>query len=73
MDIKSRLKNKTTLIALLVAVITCIYSILSALGITPSVSQDTIVSIISALVTALCTLGILVDPTTPGISDKKDE
>ena len=72
MDIKARLKNKTTVITLLIAVITCIYSILSALGITPSISQDTIVSVISAIVTALCTLGILVDPTTSGITDKKD-
>lgn len=66
---KLRLKNKTTLMALVVAVVGGVYSVLSALGITPAVEQGTLMAAISAIVTILVALGIVTDPTTTGVSD----
>ena len=42
---KLRLKNKTTLIALIAALAALVYQILSAFGITPSISEDTVLEI----------------------------
>ena len=66
---KLRFKNKTTLMALIVAVVSGIYGVLSALGITPVIAQGTLMAAISAVVAVLVALGIVVDPTTAGVSD----
>jgi phi LC3 family holin len=66
---KLRLQNKTTLLALLTALVVFVYSVLSALGITPSITQEQAMNVVVALVALLGGLGIVVDPTTSGISD----
>ena len=66
---KLRFKNKTTLMALIVAVVSGIYGVLAALGITPVIAQGTLMAAISAVVAVLVALGIVVDPTTAGVSD----
>lgn len=66
---KLRLKNKTTLIALIAALAALVYQILGAFGITPSISEDTVLEIAGLAVNALCLLGIVVDPTTQGVAD----
>lgn len=66
---KLRLQNKTTLLTLCVAIVTAVYCILAALGITPSVTQDQTMNLVYAIITILCALGIVVDPTTAGVSD----
>lgn len=66
---KLRLKNKTTLIALIAALAALVYQILGAFGITPGISEDTVLEIAGLAVNALCLLGIVVDPTTQGVSD----
>ena len=71
MNWKLRLKNKTTLVTLTVAVITCIYSILSAFDVAISLTKDTATSIALAIISALCALGIVVDPTTSGVTDSE--
>lgn len=68
---KLRFKNKTTLIAMIGAVITFVYQILSLLGVTPKISQDTVVQLVSLIINVLVALGIVVDPTTSGISDSE--
>lgn len=68
---KLRFKNKTTLIAMIGAVITFVYQILSLLGVTPKISQDTVVQLVSLIINVLVALGIIVDPTTHGISDSE--
>lgn len=71
MDInwKLRLKNKATLAALLSAVVVFAYSALGAFGVTPAVGQESVMSGIAALLSVLTALGVLVDPTTNGVSD----
>lgn len=66
---KLRLKNKTTLLALCVTVIAFVYQILGLFNVVPSVSEDTITQLVTMLINILATLGIIVDPTTAGISD----
>lgn len=66
---KLRLQNKTTLVTLITLFITFIYQVLAMFGVVPKVSQDEIISTIGLLVNILVVLGVVVDPTTNGISD----
>jgi phi LC3 family holin len=66
---KLRLKNKATLVTLTASVLSLIYMILAMLGITPKVSQDEVYNLIIMAVNILVLLGIVVDPTTEGVSD----
>lgn len=71
MNWKLRLQNKTTLIALIAAAVSLIYQVLGICGIVPRVSEDTILTAVGTLVNALALLGIVIDPTTKGISDSE--
>lgn len=66
---KLRAKNKTTLITLLLTIVAAVYSILAALGIAPSVTQEQVTDLVMAVVSILAALGIVTDPTTEGIGD----
>lgn len=68
---KLRLKNRATLVTLCVSVVTAVYCVLAALGITPSVTQETVMNLVYAVVAVLCALGIVADPTTEGIGDSE--
>lgn len=64
-----RLKNKSTLAALLAALVAFVYQVCGTLGITPPISQDAVTQVIGYALTLLVTLGVLVDPTTAGAGD----
>lgn len=64
---KVRLKNPVFWLTVVPAVITFVYTVLGACCIVPTVSEDTAVNIVTALVSALTTIGVLVDPTTKGV------
>lgn len=66
---KLRLKNKTTLVTLVIAVLSLLYMALGIFGITPRVAQEEIVNLIMVFINILVILGIVVDPTTEGIND----
>lgn len=66
---KLRFKNKTTLVAMVGTIATFIYQMLSLLGVTPKISQDTVIQLVSLIINVLVALGIVVDPTTSGVSD----
>lgn len=66
---KLRLKNKTTLLALLTAAVAFVYQVLAIFEVVPPISQDVVINIITLLITALVSLGIVVDPTTEGLTD----
>lgn len=68
---KLRLKNKTTLIALLTAVVALIYQTLGLFKIVPSISADDVLKVAGLAVNVLVLLGIVVDPTTKGITDSE--
>ena len=64
-----RLRNPVFWLTLIPAIVSFIYSILSLFDIVPKIAENTIVSGVSTIISALTTLGVLVDPTTKGISD----
>ena len=66
---KLRLQNKTTLVTLCTALITAVYGILAALGITPSITAEQVTNLVLTGIGILTALGIVVDPTTQGIRD----
>ena len=64
-----RLKNKATLMSIILTVIALVYSCLETAGYAPEVPQPEIVAIAEKVVYLLALLGIVVDPTTEGVSD----
>lgn len=66
---KVRLQNKTWLLAMLAAVVAFVYQVLALLGIVPAVSQDQVTQLIGLVINILVALGIVVDPTTTGVTD----
>lgn len=64
-----RFKNKATLVALLTGVVAFIYQILGLCGVTPSISESDIINTIGMLINMAVLMGVVVDPTTEGVSD----
>jgi len=66
---RARLKNKAFVIIMATLIVSILYQILGWFGIVPSVSQGAVLNVIELIVKVLVAFGILVDPTTDGISD----
>ena len=69
LNLKVRLKNPVFWLTVIPALLAFVYSLLGTFDIVPALSEDTVAKILTSVVTALATLGVLVDPTTSGISD----
>lgn len=70
-NLKVRFKNPVFWLTVIPALVTFVYTVLGAVGVVPAVSEDMIVNIITALISALTTIGVLVDPTTKGVGDSE--
>ena len=68
---KARFKNKAFLITFITLIITFAYQVLGLFDIVPSISEDSIVNFLTIIINILATLGVLVDPTTKGLSDSE--
>lgn len=68
---KLRLRNKTTLLALLGCMAAFIYQILGILGVTVPISEDQIIQAVGLVINMLTAVGVLVDPTTSGVEDSR--
>ena len=66
---KLRFQNKTTLTAIILALVSLVYQVLGLFGVVPKISQDELTTVIGMVINLLCLLGIVVDPTTAGVSD----
>lgn len=66
---KLRLKNKTTLTAIILAAVALVYQVLGVANVVPSISESAVVETAGMVINLLCLLGIVTDPTTKGISD----
>lgn len=66
---KLRIKNKTTLTAIIAGIISLIYMILGFLSIVPSITESMIMDAAYIIIDLLVLVGIVVDPTTPGTDD----
>lgn len=69
MNIKVRLKNPVFLLTFLTTVLAFIYQILGMFGVVPAVTEDQLVQVITLVINLLATIGVLVDPTTKGVTD----
>ena len=66
---KLRFQNKTTRTAIILALVALVYQVLGLFGVVPKISQDELTTVIGMVINLLCLLGIVVDPTTDGVSD----
>ena len=66
---KQRLRNPVFIVSLSTLVISFTYTLLSAFDIIPKIGQQSVLEMVDMLVKVLAMLGIVVDPTTPGIND----
>ena len=66
---KVRIKNPVFWMTVVPAAVSFVYCVLGAFGIVPKLTESMVLNIFSAVITALTTLGVLVDPTTAGIGD----
>lgn len=71
LNLKVRMKNPVFWLTMIPALASCVYTILGLFSIVPSVSEDMLVNALTAIITALTTLGVLTDPTTKGVSDSE--
>ena len=68
---KVRLRNKTWVASLLALVIAFVYNLMAMLGVELPVTQEWVTGIVGTVITLLAGLGVLIDPTTPGVSDSE--
>lgn len=68
---KERFKNKTFILTFCTLIVAFVFQILGLFGIIPSISEDSIVNLITIAVNVLATLGVIIDPTTKGVNDSE--
>ncbi|MBQ5883014.1 MAG: phage holin [Clostridia bacterium] len=68
---KARFKNKTFLISFIALILSFTYKSLAIFEIIPRVTESEVFDSISVLVNFLGLMGVVVDPTTKGISDSE--
>ena len=66
---KVRFGNKVWLLTFLPALLALVYQLLGLFDVVPGISQDTAMQVISTGINLLVMLGIVVDPTTSGVTD----
>ena len=68
---KVRLQNKTWLLSMTAAIIAFIYQACGLFGIVPPISEDMVTQAVGMIANILVALGIVVDPTTLGVTDSQ--
>ena len=68
---KVRFKNKVWLGSFLSLIVGFMYSMLALFDVFPSVTQSLVVQLMNQVLTFLGLIGVIVDPTTAGISDSE--
>lgn len=68
---KVRFKNTVWLGTFLSLIVGFVYNILAMFEIFPKITQNSVMQIVSEVLTFLGLIGVLVDPTTEGLSDSK--
>lgn len=68
---KVRFKNKTWLTMFISLIVGFVFNMLKLFDIVPVFTENTVMSIVSQILTFLGLIGVLVDPTTVGIGDSE--
>ena len=66
---KVRFKNKTWLSMFLSLIVGFVFNILNLFDVYPAVTENLVMNVVSQVLTFLGLIGVLVDPTTAGITD----
>lgn len=66
-----RLRNKAWLASALALAVAFAFDVLTLLDVAPAITQDSVMQGVNALLTILAGLGVIIDPTTPGVSDSE--
>lgn len=66
---KVRLRNKVWLTTMAAAVCAFVFDMLAMLEIAPAVTEDAVMQAVTASLTLLGMLGVVIDPTTEGAGD----
>ena len=66
---KVRFKNKVWLGSFLSLIVGFVYSMLALFDVFPEVTQNLVVQLLNQVLTFLGLIGVIVDPTTAGVSD----
>lgn len=66
---KVRFKNKTFLVTFVIFIVASIYTILGMFDVVPTISEDEVTNYVLLFIEFLGALGIVVDPTTDGMTD----
>ena len=66
---KVRFKNKVWLGSFLSQIVGFVYSMLALFDVFPEVTQNLVLQLVNQVLTFLGLIGVIVDPTTAGISD----
>lgn len=66
---KVRFKNKVFLMSFISLIVGFVYSMLSLFDIFPTITENSILHVVSNVLEFLGLIGVVVDPTTAGIGD----
>lgn len=66
---KARFRNKTFIISFVALVIGFVYQVLGLFDVVPSISEESLVNVLTMAVNILAFIGVVVDPTTDGLND----
>ena len=69
MNWKVRFRNKTWLTMFISLIVGFVFNLLKMFDIVPTVTENLVMNIVGQVLTLLGLLGVIVDPTTAGISD----
>ncbi len=70
-NIPLRFKNKVTLLAIISLFIRIVIAVFALFAIKPPVSYDALMNVIKMSLDLLVLIGVITDPTTPGIGDSE--
>ena len=70
-NIKERLKNKVFVLAAFALIVAFVYQVLGIFGVVPPITENEVLKIGTMAVNILAFFGVLVDPTTEGMSDSE--
>ena len=68
---KVRFKNVTWLTMFISLIVGFVFNMLKMFGVSPQITENQVMSVISQVLTFLGLVGVLVDPTTSGLSDSE--
>lgn len=69
MNWKIRFKNKVWLSSFIATIVSFIYTILGMFDVAPEITQNVIMNVVNGILLMLSLTGVIVDPTTAGLSD----